>query len=204
MKKENNKNYNYFIKLYEFLNSYNLSISDKIIYGIIKNSNKDNCILKTNTLSKLANVSKQTVINSLNNLKENNLIDYTNCNGINKIIINISEFNNKIKSTSFFIPVHSSILFDTELPTSCKIVYSLLITIAKNNKIPNTKLTCSLFTKDFCKICGITKPTYYKSLKILEEKSYIKLIVSKEDKRVKFDFANILKDLHPLKTRQKF
>lgn len=189
------KNKNYFIKIYEFLNLYNLSISDKIIYGIIKNSNKNNCILKTSVLSQLANVSNQTVINSLNNLKKNNLIDYTNYNGINKITINVSEFNNKTNHINFFIPIYSSTLFDTKIPASCKIVYSLLRTIAENNKISNTKLTCALFPKEFCKICGMTKPTYYKSLKILEKESYIKLINSKGNKYKTFDFANIIKDL---------
>lgn len=180
----------FFIKVYEFLNDYDLSPADKILYGLIENGSKKNiCRWNNSTLVLYSSISPRQINTSLLKLQKRKLIKVKQYGKSREIRINKEKLEEELFLNSNFMKVYTSVLMDFNLTLNEKFIYSIIRNMCKSKSSK-----CLLIPKEVCTICGCSTSTYYVSINNLNALSYIKLNTKNDVNKLQ---AKIMKDLWP-------
>lgn len=176
----------YFFKMYDCWNEYDLKQSDKIILSCIDYScrlNNNKCNWSNEAFISNTGLARSKVIESLNTLETHNIIKKSNKD--NKRIIT---FNKKFKREGTFLKLYVNVLRIKDLSINDKIIYSVIHTYTNNKDYKNKCYANNTMIKNRASCSSLN--TVSNSLKKLEKLKLIK-IIQNEDKRE----LTIVKDL---------
>lgn len=186
----------FFIKVYEFLNDYDLSPADKILLGVLNNCRGECCKLNNEQLCLYSGISLRQINTSLKKLSNLDLIDKEYFSKYRKIKVNRILIKQRAKEKPNFIKVYSSVLMDFNLTFNEKLIYSIIRGIHES---PNKQRY--LISKEVCQLCGCSISAYYTSINKLTDLSYLRKKTNKNqiDKRMKYNIVSVSRDLWPKK-----